>query len=256
MGMKIPGLKKPNYGNWVSKRLVFVPGLIGLALLVISLLFPLLIVLVFLFLLVGAYFAYTRYLFSPRGKNVQDKIYELLMSRLDWDGEGRLLDIGCGNAALSIKLAHKYPNARITGVDYWGANWEYSKNVCEKNAALEGVNDRLTFQKASALKLPFEDGHFDAAVSNLTFHEVRDVKDKRELLREALRVVRKGGKFVFQDLFLVKKMYGDPEDLVETIKSWGIEKVEFVDTHNEPFIPRALKLPFMVGTMGIIRGKK
>ncbi len=116
--------------------------------------------------------------------------------------------------------------------------------------------DRVAFEKASASKLPFEDEVFDAVVSNLTFHEVRYVKDKRELVREALRVLKKGGSFAFQDLFLVKKLYGRPDELVRTIKSWGISEVEFVDTHNEPFIPRALKLPFMVGTIGIIKGKK
>ena len=54
----------------------------------------------------------------------------------------------------------------------------------------------MTFQKASASKLPFADESFDVVVSNLTFHEVKDVKDKREVVREALRVVKKGGIFV------------------------------------------------------------
>ncbi len=249
-------VKKPDYGNWVSKRLVSMPILISLALFILALLFPLLVLVAIVFLLISAYFAYARRLFSARGGNVQNKIYDLVLANLDWNGQGKLLDIGCGNAALTIKLAKKYPNSRLTGVDFWGHSWGYSKKVCEKNAAIEGVGDRIMFQKASALKLPFEDGAFDAVVSNLTFHEVRDVKDKKELIREALRVLRKGGKFTFQDLFLVKKTYGTPEELVKTIKSWGVSDVKFIDTHKESFIPRALRLPFMVGTMGIITGKK
>lgn len=249
-------VKKPYYGNWVSKRLVLMPILIGLALLVIALLFPLLVLLAIVFLLIAAYFAYARRMFSARGGNVQNKIYDLVLANLAWNGQGKLLDIGCGSAALTIKLAKKYPNARLTGVDFWGHNWSYSKKICEKNAAAEGVSDRITFQKASALKLPFEDETFDAVVSNLTFHEVRDAKDKKELIREALRVLKKGGKFTFQDLFLVKKAYGTPEELVKAIKSWGISEVKFVDTHKESFIPRALRMPFMVGPIGIITGKK
>ena len=81
-------------------------------------------------------------------------------------------------------------------------------------------------------------------------------KDKRELIREALRVVKKGGKFSFQDEFLFKQIYGETDDLVKTIKSWGITKVEFVQTRNAEFIPPALKLPFMLGSMGIIKGEK
>jgi cyclopropane fatty-acyl-phospholipid synthase-like methyltransferase len=249
-------MAKPDYGNWVSKRLIYVFGLAGLVLFVASYLFLPLVILSLLAFIIAAYFAYSRHLFSPEGGNVQAQIIDLALAHVDWDGQGEALDIGCGNGALAVKLARKYPGARVTGADYWGANWEYSKGTCDTNARLEGVGDRVTFQKASASALPFADGQFDAVVSNLTFHEVRDAKDKREVIREALRVVKKGGKFTFQDLFLMRPTYGDPEELVKTIKSWGIEKVEFIDTHGAAFIPGALKLPFMVGTIGIIRGEK
>lgn len=79
--------------------------------------------------------------------------------------------------------------------------------MCERNAKIEGVIDRVTFQKASASILPFADEYFDAVVSNLVFHEVREVADKREVVREALHVVKKGGRFAFQDLFLLRRTY-------------------------------------------------
>ena len=44
--------------------------------------------------------------------------------------------------------------------------------------------------------------------------------------------------------------------MLETIRSWGIETVEFVDTSDSDFIPKALKLPFMLGTVGILYGRK
>jgi hypothetical protein len=62
--------------------------------------------------------------------------------------------------------------------------------------------------------------------------------------------------FAFQDLFLVKKYYGDVDDLVATIRSWGIEEVAFANTSRSEFIPKALRLPFMLGRIGIIYGKK
>ena len=75
-----------------------------------------------------------------------------------------MLDIGCGNAPLTIELAKRYPKARVTGIDYWGVTWEYSKTTCEKNAGIEGVASRTTFKKGSASALPFEDECFDAVV--------------------------------------------------------------------------------------------
>lgn len=75
-----------------------------------------------------------------------------------------------------------------------------------------------------------KDESFDVVVSNFTFHEVRDARDKREVIREALRVLRKGGWFSLQDVFLDKRLYGDIADLLETIRGWGVEQVLFTDS--------------------------
>ena len=246
----------PDFGNWVSTRLIYTLTLLGAVFLALTFLLVWLLIPAASFFAVALYFAYARYLFSPKGGNIQDKIWDLAISSLDWNGEGKALDVGCGNGALTIKLAGKFASAQVTGIDFWGERWEYSKSTCEANAKTAGVAERTTFQKASASKLPFADGYFDAAVSNLCFHEVADAKDKRDVIREALRVVKKGGKFAFQDLFLLKPTYGDIDDLVATVESWGVTRVEFVETGKASFVPGALKLPFMIGPMGIIKGEK
>lgn len=248
--------QRPEYGNWVSKRLAYIPGLIAAGFIALSLWSPYLILPALILLAVATYFAYARHLFAAQGGNVQGFIWSTVLERLDWNGQGQALDIGCGSAALTILLARKYPDAKVVGVDQWGKKWEYSKTLCERNAAIEGVSDRTMFQKASASSLPFPDEFFDAVVSNLVFHEVVDVKDKQQLVRKALRVVRKGGKFAFQDLFLMKSVYGEVDALKETIRGWGVSKVEFVETRKTSSIPRALRLPFMVGTLGLFVGEK
>jgi SAM-dependent methyltransferase len=248
--------EEPEYGNWVPPRFVYIPGLVGLLFLGLSYAFlPLVGVAAFCFV-VSAYLAYARYRFSPAGGDLQAEIREGVLSHLDWDGKGKALDVGCGNGALVTRLAQKYPEAKVTGIDCWGTMWEYSKRVCERNARMEGVAQQVIFQNASGSALPFKDGSFDVVISNLAFHEVRDTKDKREVIREALRVVKKGGRFVFQDLFLLRRIYGQLDDLVATVKSMGITQVEFVRTGNAPSIPKILKLPAMVGALGILHGKK
>jgi SAM-dependent methyltransferase len=248
---------KADYGNWVSTKLVFVPGVLSLLFGGLSFLLPVLGVVAVIFFLCFLYFVYARYLFSPRGGNIQARIQDLVLDHMmGWDGIGKVLDIGCGNGPLTIQIAKRYPQAEAIGIDYWGTAWEYSKGVSDRNAAIEGVAERVTFERASASSLPFDDEAFDVVVSNLVFHEVRDVRDKKKLIKEALRVVRKGGWFVFQDLFLWKQVYGEVDDLLETIRSWGIETVEFVYTSDSDFIPKALKLPFMLGTAGILYGRK
>jgi len=249
--------EKADYGNWVSTRLVIVPGVLSLLFGGLAFLLPVLGVVAVFFFVCFLYFAYARYLFSPRGGNIQTRVQDLVLDYLmGWDGIGKALDVGCGNGPLTILITKRYPQAEAIGIDYWGTAWEYSKGVCDRNAAIEGVAERVTFERASASLLPFDDEVFDVVVSNLVFHEVRDVRDKNELLKEALRVVKKGGWFVFQDLFLWKQVYGKVDDLLEVIRGWGIETVELVDTSATDFIPKLLKLPFMLGTVGILYGRK
>ena len=127
--------------------------------------------------------------------------------------------------------------------------------MCDRNAEIEGVSDRVEFQKANAVYLPFEDGSFDLVISNFVFHEAGG-RDKKEVLKEALRVVKPGGHFVFQDLFLVSRFYGQSDELLEAVRAWGIQDVRLIDTSKLDFIPGALKLPFMVGSIGILCGTK
>ena len=247
----------PDYGNWVSNKIVIVPAVLTLIFGVLSFLLPALTIVAVFFFLWFLYFAYARHLFSPAGGGIQVKVLNLVPDHMvGWDGAGQILDIGCGSGHLTIRMAKRYPLAKAIGIDYWGGAWEYSKSVCERNAEIEGVAGRVSFERASAASLPFDDEEFDVVVSNMVFHEVRDVKDKRLLIKEALRVVKDGGWFVFQDLFLWKQVYGETDDLLNTIRSWGVERVDLVDTSVSDFIPKILKLPFMLGTAGILYGRK
>ncbi len=247
---------RSNFGNWISAKLIIVPGIIGLLFLVAGFIHWLFLIPAGLFLVITCYFAISRFYFSADGKDIQGRVQELVVSHIDWDGKGKVLDIGCGNGPLTIKLAQQFPEAEITGVDYWGKNWDYSLRQCEENALLAGVNDRVTFQKASASMLPFDDDSFNLIVSNLVFHEVHDTDDKRESIREALRVLKPGGVFVFQDLFLLKEYYGKPNELMNKVHGWGVKNVDFIQTCDETFIPKFAKLPFMLGTLAILRGIK
>ncbi len=254
----------PQYGNWIRKRILLVFLSIGVILLALAILPPNLPLLLRIALLIPAglflagfaYFTYAYVQFSARGGDLQAVLREFVLDQLAWDGTGQALDIGTGNGPLAIRLAKKYPQARVTGIDFWGKAWEYSQAACIHNAEIEGVADRVTFRQASASHLPFEEGAFDVAVSHFVFHEVADTADKREVIREALRVVRPGGEFCFQDMFFDAKVYGAPEDLLAVIRGWGIAEVRIIDTRARVRIPRLLRPRQMLGSMGILYGKR
>ena len=252
----------PNYGNWIRRRKIYTFLGIG----VLSLFLGLLPIYLFLrviliisagiFIGLGSYLSYVAYQFSTKGGGFQERLWQLVLEHLDWDGNGRALDIGTGNGPLAIRIAKKYPEAQVTGIDYWGEDWEYSQNVCEENAAIEGVSERTAFRRASASKLPFEDEQFDAALSHFVFHEVADAADKRDVIKEALRVLKKGGVFSFQDMFLDEKLYSKRDDLVKTIQNWGVQEVQFLDSHEVLSIPGLLDTGRTLRNCSIIYGRK
>ena len=245
-----------DYGNWVPWKLIYAPGALAVAFLVLALPHPAFLIGACFFLACLVYFSYARYQFSARGNNLEQRIRALVLEHLDWNGEGTALDIGCGNGPLTTALARKYTTAQVVGIDRWNGLWDYSMETCKKNAMAEGVAHRVTFQNASAVALPFEDESFDAAISNFVFHEIRDIKDKTQLVKEALRVVKKGGKFCLQDVHVGSGTYGSPKQLLRAIRGWGVENADFVDASKASCIPRALRNPLMVGNIGIICGTK
>ncbi|MEP6986886.1 MAG: class I SAM-dependent methyltransferase [Chloroflexota bacterium] len=251
-----------NFGNWIRKRIVLAFLLTSFILFGLSAVLPIPLIRLVLWiaagvtLLIFTYLAYVYYQFSEHGGGIQRRLWALVIDHLHWGHRGQVLDIGTGNGPLAILLAVKYPDVRVTGIDYWGKSWEYSQQICEQNAASMGVAGRTHFQKASASKLPFDDGDFDAAISHFVFHEVADAPDKRTVIYEAMRIIQKGGAFAFQDMFLDKELYGDIDTLIDTIRSWGIEEVHFVETGRVLNLPRLLRHPRVLGKAALIYGRK
>lgn len=260
--------EKTNYGNWVPEKALYM--LFGLAavFLVAAVICGVCVkvpvaavicaVICVMTLAMAVYMFVCHEKFAFGKGNMMAGVHKHLVEHLEWDGNGQLLDIGCGAAALTIRCAKAFPKAKITAMDYWGAQWNYAKEQCERNAKLEGVSGHITFQKGDAAKLDYADETFDAAVSNFVFHEVHSAKDKRDVVREALRVVKKGGAFSFQDMFSQKALYGNMDEFVESLKADGISEINYIGNLEKKldFIPGYVSAPWMISGMGIIYGRK
>ena len=254
--------ERPNYGNWIRLRAVTAFLVVGLVLAGVSLLPMPLIPRIVLYVLavfplgMGIYLLYVYVQFAAWGGGIQDKLWDLLLDHLTTDGPGRALDIGTGNGALAVRLAKRHSALHVVAVDYWGRNWEYAQSNCQRNARLEGVAERVVFHKASAASLPFKDDTFDHVVSHFVFHEVSALSDKREAIREALRVLRAGGTFAFQDMFLDEAMYGAQDDLVETLRAWGVSEATFVESGSQVAVPPLLRNRRTLGHASLLVGRK
>ena len=263
---EVNGLEKPRYKNWIPAKLVASVLLGALALLLCARLLVeraaiagfILMLLSFAALFLGLYLLRARTALDYAGGGVQGKVLDVVLRHLvkaGWDGHGRVLDIGCGSGALAVKLAKAHPHTLVTGLDAWGMGWEYSQKLCEDNARIEGVGARASFRRGDASKLPFVDGVFDATVSNFVFHEVRAQPDKRALILEALRVLRPGGAFAFQDTFFNRHVYGDAQEFVAALRP-HVTEIHFIDMRRPDYAPGFLNTRLVLGNMGQIWGRK
>ena len=79
------------------------------------------------------------------GGRIMEQVHRVVLSHLDYDGEGKILEVGCGSGALTIRAALTWPKAKVIGIDYWGAVYNYSKALCEKKCQ-EGAASYCVFQ--------------------------------------------------------------------------------------------------------------
>ena len=254
--------EKAKYKTWIRKKKIFIFLLTSILLITIALIRfnPFLsIISIFLaipFIYITFLLFYSYYQFSDFGGKYQSQIHNLIVKQISRISSGKLLDIGTGSGSLIINCAKKLPLLSLTGIDYWGDRWEYSKKQCETNAQIESVADRIRFVKGSASNLPFNDGEFDVLVSCLTFHEVKDEKDKIKVLKEAFRVLKEGGEFVFLDLFLDKNIFGEYIKLESSIKSLGISELEAKKIDELIYLPKLLLHRKILGNGVVVVGRK
>ena len=258
------GTHGEKYGNWMSNPVFYmVGGLLALAAVLAALSFTVLrltvlgvifVIAVVLLLALLCWIAWIRRQYAFGGGGMMERVHQTLLSHLDYDGKGTLLDVGCGSGALAIRAALTWRSAKVAGIDYWGAAYGYGQSMCEKNAASEGVAARCTFRHGDANRLDFPDESFDAVVSNYVYHNITGA-DKQELLLETLRVLKKGGVFAINDN-MKPRMYGDMEAFAQKLRDMGYENVQFIDTTREIFGSRRRAAMMMLGESRMLVGRK
>ncbi|MDU5913510.1 MAG: class I SAM-dependent methyltransferase [Anaerococcus vaginalis] len=263
---------KPDYRNWLPKRLLKAKIIESLVCLILFILFGasdlilqgrqriiwgiILGIGYLILLLITVWVSFLYRSFDYNGKRKLAKV--IIEGTADYvkipDG-GVGLDVGCGSGALTIACAKKNPKTTMVGCDIWRGSYksEFSKELCENNAKLEGI-ENVRFEEGNAANLPFEDESFDVVTSNYVYHNIRG-KNKQKLLLETLRVLKKDGVFVIHDL-MSKSRYGDMNKFMEKLKKDGYEDVQLIDTTKGLFMSHKESLFLGLSGSALLIGRK
>lgn len=123
------------------------------------------------------------YKFGTGGKGFGQWVYE----QLDLPATARVLELGCGHAAMWKNLGQRVP-----------ADWEMvltdlSPGMLEEaRRNVNGTPGRFHVVRCDAQLIPFAAGSFDGVIAN---HMLYHVPDREALYRDVVRVLKGGGKF-------------------------------------------------------------
>jgi trans-aconitate 2-methyltransferase len=107
-----------------------------------------------------------------------------LIEELGLTGTEHVLDLGCGDGTLSVKIAELLPAGEVVGIDA-------SQGMID--SALPKVRRNVRFLLMDINELDFVE-KFDVVISNATLHWI---KNHKRLLERVHRTLRKGGRLRF-----------------------------------------------------------
>ncbi|HEY4368125.1 MAG TPA: class I SAM-dependent methyltransferase [Steroidobacteraceae bacterium] len=98
--------------------------------------------------------------------------------------QARIADIGCGSGEITARLANRYPDATLVGVDILESSVQYARRL---HATLA---PRVHFERGDAFELNLPTDRFDLVICR---HMTQAIPEPQRVLAELCRICRPGG---------------------------------------------------------------
>ena len=105
----------------------------------------------------------------------------------------RVLDIAAGSGVWSIPFAQKYPDARVTVVD-----WEAVTPACKKVTARMGVAERYEYKPGDLMEVDYGTGYHVATLGHILHSE--GPERSRRLLKKVFAALAPGGTIAISEV--------------------------------------------------------
>ncbi|WP_052397356.1 methyltransferase domain-containing protein [Streptomyces sp. NRRL F-5123] len=155
-----------------------------------------------------------------------DRMTDLVADHLMLSRGQHLLDVGSGTGAPALRIARRH-GVEVTGVSVSAVETDRATAL----ARAEGLAERVRFERADALALPYGAGSFDAACA---VESMSHIRDRAGALAQIRRVLRPGGRLVVADGMLLPPQGPRPREaraldagpamhLPPTLEGWRTE---------------------------------
>jgi ubiquinone/menaquinone biosynthesis C-methylase UbiE len=122
-----------------------------------------------------------------------DRLTDMMIEKLKIGAGSQVLDVGCGVGGPGVRIA-RLTGARVTGISV-SQEQITRANTLAKSAEL---TERVVFQQANAMEIPFPAQSFDAAIA---LESIIHMPDRGRVLTQICRTLRPGGRLVLTDFF-------------------------------------------------------
>lgn len=176
------------------------------------------------------------HLFNPEHIGVLEsedrKIWQnpdVILNAVEIEPNFTVADLGCGSGYFTVPLAEKAK--KVYGIDVQKEMIDFLR---EKIRKLKIKNVELLVSKQA--EIPLEDDSVDLLLTVNTLHEF---DDKKRMIKEMKRVVKKGGKILIVDFMKKETDFGPPVQIrvskAKAVKLFEAEDFALVEKRDLPY---------------------
>lgn len=150
--------------------------------------------------LVKNYFDTYAFIMNKLYKNAFTRINELIISLITEckckDKDSIILEIGCGKGDLLFKLVKKFPDIKITGIDFSISMIELLRKKADK---IKLKTNRIMILNEDILDFNFGKNSYNFIISVNMLHHLNDT-DKKKIFKNIFHGLIKDGLFIYADI--------------------------------------------------------